>query len=73
MLLATIVTGIGAVIYFIWVGKRMGKTSELEKSIKRVGEVHEMGLEVDKETRKKIQGNNGTGINAGFPRLPRDK
>ena len=34
MLLATIVAGIGAVIYFIWVGKRMGKTSELEKSIK---------------------------------------
>jgi len=73
MLIATIVAGIGFVIYLISVGKRLGKTSELEKSIERVGEVHEMGLEIDKETRKKIQGNNGNGINAGFPRLPRDK
>jgi hypothetical protein len=73
MLLATIVAGIGAVIYFIWVGKRMGKTSALEKSMKSVGEVHEMALKVDKKTQETIKNNNGTGINIGFPRLPRDK
>tara|TARA_B100000029_G_scaffold115085_2_gene107546 strand:- start:14299 stop:14523 length:225 start_codon:yes stop_codon:yes gene_type:complete len=73
ILLGTLLAGLSAVGYLIWVGGKLRKSKDLEEGMKKVGKVNEMVYKVDKETEDRIAGNSDSNVSRGFPRLPRDK
>jgi len=73
MLLGTIVAGLMAVGYFIWIGGEVRKAKQLEKDMEGIGKINDMAFKVDSETRERIKDNRDSSISRGFPRLPRDR
>ena len=73
MLLGTIVAGLMAVGYFIWVGGEVRKAKQLEKDMEGIGKINEMAFKVDTETLSRIKDDRDASISRGFPRLPRDR
>ena len=73
MLLGTIVAGLVAVGYFIWVGGQVRKAKQLEADMEGMGKINEMVFKVDSETRARLKDDRDSSISRGFPRLPRNR